>query len=154
MCLARAVVASQQYDRSWREWPPSADEMTNRSRITIDTFGLFNPQSMARTLRAEIALVCVAGAGHTHGQQADPAKIAELQGELGVQLGASDTQTAAELSLTGRYLIHVLDADADNGEAAHSQWRNEKLYGLAWAEQSPDTSQGQPSALAANGARV
>lgn len=87
-----------------------------------------------------LVLVLVLSASRAHGQQSDPAKAAGLQGGLVVQLGASDTRAAAALSLTGRYLIHVLDADADKIQTARTQLRNEGHYGLAWAEQARDTN--------------
>ncbi|MDV6029913.1 MAG: hypothetical protein F9B45_07355 [Phycisphaera sp. RhM] len=42
----------------------------------------------------------------------DPAGAANLQGGLIVQLGGQNTDAAARLSQSGRYLIHVLDPDA------------------------------------------
>ncbi len=71
-------------------------------------------------------------------QQSDPAKIAGLSGGLIVQLGASSSQEAAKLSLTGRYLIHLLDTDAKTIETARSNLRKNGHYGLAWAEQTKD----------------
>lgn len=44
---------------------------------------------------------------HANGQDSDLAKAAGVHGGLLIQLGAGETQTAAKLSLTGRYLIHV-----------------------------------------------
>ncbi|MEE2934985.1 MAG: hypothetical protein VYA84_03205 [Planctomycetota bacterium] len=46
------------------------------------------------------------------GNDDNPADLAGLQGGLIVQLGANDMQAAAELSRTGRYLMHVLDTNA------------------------------------------
>lgn len=66
--------------------------------------------------------------------QIDPAEIVDLQGGLIVQLGAADVSAAAQLSLTGRYLIHVLDEDAGKVAAAQERLRDEGAYGLAWAE--------------------
>jgi outer membrane protein assembly factor BamB len=64
----------------------------------------------------------------------DPAELANLQGGLIVQLGAGDTEAAAKLSLTGRYLIHVLDPDANAVAAAQRRLHQDGHYGLAWAE--------------------
>ena len=92
-------------------------------------------RSQALGLAALFAvLVC-----QTKGQQGDPAKIARLQGGLVVQLGARDTNAAAELSLTGRYLIHVLDTDAERVRQAQSRLRKEGLYGMVWAEFYPNS---------------
>jgi outer membrane protein assembly factor BamB len=55
-----------------------------------------------------------------------------------VQLGASDIRSAAKLSLTGRYLIHVLDPNAAKTKSAQKRLRTEGYYGLAWAEQTTD----------------
>jgi len=73
-------------------------------------------------------------------QQSAPAKIAGLSGGLIVQLGASSSQEAAKLSLTGRYLIHLLDTDAKTIETARSNLRKNGHYGLAWAEQTKDST--------------
>lgn len=85
-----------------------------------------------------VAAICIALAGHAHTQEFDPAKAAGLHGGLVVQLGASDTQAAIDLSLTGRYLIHVLDADAETIHSARARLRKDGHYGLAWAEQPVD----------------
>ncbi|MDA9858119.1 PQQ-binding-like beta-propeller repeat protein [Rubripirellula sp.] len=69
------------------------------------------------------------------GNDDNPADLAGLQGGLIVQLGASDTQAAAELSRTGRYLIHVLDTNAKAVQAAQQNLHQQGRYGLAWAEQ-------------------
>lgn len=68
----------------------------------------------------------------------DPTLAADLQGGLIVQLGAQDTDAAAKLSLTGRYLIHVLDPDAKTTFSAQQRLRDDGHYGLAWAEQTRD----------------
>ncbi|MFT7644073.1 MAG: outer membrane protein assembly factor BamB, partial [Pirellulaceae bacterium] len=72
--------------------------------------------------------------GRANGQDARPPQTAGIHGGLAVQLGASDTKAAAELSLTGRYLIHVLDLNADLIAKAQNQLRTNGRYGLAWAE--------------------
>ncbi|TWU38265.1 outer membrane protein assembly factor BamB family protein [Novipirellula artificiosorum] len=61
-----------------------------------------------------------------------------LQGGLIVQLGGQDTTSAAELSLTGRYLIHLLDPDEATTGTAQQSIRANGRYGLAWAEQARD----------------
>ncbi len=55
-----------------------------------------------------------------------------------MQLGASETGSAAQLSLTGRYLIHVLDPDEKKVQSARTSLRQHGHYGLAWAEHSLD----------------
>ena len=42
--------------------------------------------------------------------------------------------------MTGRYLIHVLDCEADEIQRARSRLREDGHYGLAWAEHVSDTS--------------
>ena len=81
------------------------------------------------------AIVLLALFSQTQAEEVDPTKLAGLHGGLIVQLGASQTQAAAELSLTGRYLIHVLEPDAQAVEAAQANIRKNGRYGLAWAEQ-------------------
>ncbi len=76
---------------------------------------------------------------HALGQQADPATLADLQGGLVVQLGASDTTVASGLSLTGRYLVHLLDPDKKSIDAARTALHRDGHYGLAWAERFSDT---------------
>jgi outer membrane protein assembly factor BamB len=78
--------------------------------------------------------VLLAPAPSVRGDSTDPAELAGLHGGLVVQLGGSDVTAAAELSLTGRYLIHVLDVDDDCVAAAQQQLRGQGYYGLAWAE--------------------
>ena len=68
----------------------------------------------------------------------DPAELAGLHGGLIVQLGADNTEAAAMLSRTGRYLIHVLDSDADTVATAQKRLRQDGHYGLAWAEKLTD----------------
>ncbi len=75
-----------------------------------------------------------------YAQRVDFAEKAGLPGGLIVQLGASDSAEAAKLSLTGRYLIHLLDADAGTIENARGNLRKNGYYGLAWAEQTKDLS--------------
>ena len=66
------------------------------------------------------------------GQQPEAASTAGVHGGLIVQLGARDTDWAAELSKTGRYLVHVLDHDSAVVRTAQSRLRQEGRYGLAW----------------------
>jgi outer membrane protein assembly factor BamB len=73
-----------------------------------------------------------------NGQNLNPAQVAEVHGGLIIQLGAGGTRAAAELSLTGRYLIHVLDPDAAKVQAARSRLRKDGHYGLTWAEHARD----------------
>ena len=68
----------------------------------------------------------------------DPAAAANLQGGLIVQLGGQNTDAAARLSQTGRYLIHVLDPDAQVTQSAQQRLREQGHYGLAWAEHVRD----------------
>ncbi len=100
--------------------------------------------SKTKLLPSVIAFMLMAVCGVTinsaAAQQIDPVKTAGLHGGLVVQLGASDSQEAATLSLTGRYLIHLLDTDAKAIEAARSNLRENGHYGLAWAEQRKNTS--------------
>ena len=71
-------------------------------------------------------------------RETDPVDAARLTGGLIVQLGGSDTASAETLSKTGRYLIHVLDQDAETTKAAQDRIRAGGHYGLAWAEQVVD----------------
>ncbi|MCH7728049.1 MAG: PQQ-binding-like beta-propeller repeat protein, partial [Planctomycetes bacterium] len=73
------------------------------------------------------------------GQQIDFAKTAGVHGGLVVQLGANETDVAAELSKTGRYLIHVLDSDPETVRLAQSRLREKGRYGLTWVEEIRDS---------------
>ena len=93
--------------------------------------------------RTHLAIVGVAawavmfvGAQKAQAQQFNPAELADLHGGLIVQLGASETESAARLSLTGRYLVHVLDPDSSGVKAARAKLRDEGQYGLVWAEKA------------------
>lgn len=68
----------------------------------------------------------------------NPATTTGLHGGLVVQLGASYTTSAANLSHSGRYLIHVMDPDVEQIESARSQLRKDGRYGLVWAEHARD----------------
>ena len=92
-----------------------------------------------------IATICLgtaltADAGDGDDPRINPVEAANLHGGLVVQLGAEDSQTAAELSLTGRYLIHLLDPSAEAVAAARSDLRKNGRYGLAWAERTDDVN--------------
>ena len=76
---------------------------------------------------------------HVHGEQIDPAKSLGVHGGLVVQLGAGEIDDVAKLSLTGRYLIHVLERDAETVQSAQSKLHRKGHYGLAWVEQHRDT---------------
>lgn len=69
-------------------------------------------------------------ANHANSQVPDIAQTTEVHGGLVIQLDASDTRTAAKLSLTGRYLIHVLDLDAKKVDTAREHLREDGHYGL------------------------
>ena len=92
-----------------------------------------------RTVTFSIAILCFLSVQVTASEEFDPAAAADLQGGLIVQLGASDTASAAKWSLSGRYLIHVLDPDGDQVSAAQQRLRKEGHYGMAWAEQAEGT---------------
>ncbi|MFK8113070.1 MAG: PQQ-binding-like beta-propeller repeat protein, partial [Rubripirellula sp.] len=64
--------------------------------------------------------------------------LTDLHGGLVVQLGASDVESAAALSKTGRYLIHVLDLDEQKAKQAQSQLHKSGFYGLTWAERQTE----------------
>ncbi len=93
-----------------------------------------------RSLRMamSVAAALIVSTCHADAPSSDPAALAGLHGGLIVQLGGDDTQAAAELSLTGRYLIHVLESNADTIQSARSKLRKDGHYGLTWAEQPVD----------------
>ncbi|PAY21333.1 hypothetical protein CKO51_01775 [Rhodopirellula sp. SM50] len=90
------------------------------------------------TLLIVLALSSAAECPAEDATQFDPAAAANLQGGLIVQLGGQNTDAAARLSRTGRYLIHVLDADAQVTRSAQQRLREQGNYGLAWAEHVRD----------------
>ncbi len=92
-----------------------------------------------RTLSLCVAAMLFMALGSPAQAQFNPAKLAGLQGGLIVQLGASQSQAAAELSLTGRYLIHILDSDSKAIQSARANLRKNGHYGLAWAEQTANS---------------
>ena len=67
-----------------------------------------------------------------------PVATAGLHGGLILQLGASEIESIADLSLTGRYLIHVMDPDSDKVAVAQDGLRKTGRYGMAWAEHVRD----------------
>lgn len=69
-------------------------------------------------------------ANHANSQVPDIAQTTEVHGGLVIPLGASDTRTAAKLSLNGRYLIHVLEVDAEKVDIARERLRENGHYGL------------------------
>ena len=68
----------------------------------------------------------------------NPASLAKIHGGLVVQLGASNAGTASELAETGRYVIHLLDTDAQAIGKARTSLRRDHLYGVASAESIPN----------------
>ena len=102
-----------------------------RLDVTRDRFAFF---------RAAIGVLLLAcGTARAESAElADPAELADLHGGLIVQIGGGDVSAAAKLSLTGRYLIHVLDDDDDQVTTAQRQLRDQGYYGLAWAERRLD----------------
>ncbi|GIW78922.1 MAG: hypothetical protein KatS3mg105_0729 [Gemmatales bacterium] len=88
------------------------------------------------------ALCLIVGSfGGVHAGEYDPVKEAGLSGGLLVQLGAGDTTSAARLSHSGRFLIHVLDGNSAKVEAARRNLTDNGFYGLAWAEVHQDRQQ-------------
>ena len=67
-------------------------------------------------------------------QRFDPAAAAGLRGGLVVQLGAAELDAVADLSHVGRYLIHVLEPDAESVQSAQARLRTTGHYGMAWVE--------------------
>lgn len=59
------------------------------------------------------------------------AELSAVPGGLCVQLGAGDTTVAIELAKTGRFLVHLLDADAQTVKLARQTIYKQKVYGLA-----------------------
>jgi outer membrane protein assembly factor BamB len=70
------------------------------------------------------------------GQQTSPANLVGLHGGLVVQLGAGELVAATEMSVTGRYLVHVLDRRPGVVRAAQLQLQQKGHYGLVWAEKT------------------
>ena len=95
-------------------------------------------KSVATRFACAAAMAFSIWVSHANAQNRNLADVAGVHGGLVIQLGASDTQTAAKLSLTGRYLIHVLDPDARTIQTARKQLRKDGHYGLTWAEQARD----------------
>ena len=93
-------------------------------------------KSIASQLACVAAMAISIWGNHANAQNRNMAEVAGVHGGLVIQLGASETQTASNLSLTGRYLIHVLDPDASKVQSARERFRKNGHYGLAWAEQA------------------
>ena len=68
------------------------------------------------------------------GQQQELGTMTDVHGGLVLQLGASELDGPAQLSRSGRYLIHVLDSNAETVQSAQQKLRENGLYGLTWAE--------------------
>ena len=76
------------------------------------------------------------------GQEATSAKrqvneTSRITGGLCVQLGSADLGFAAKAARTGRFLVHVLDADASAVAQARQQLRAQSLYGLVSVDRAP-----------------
>jgi outer membrane protein assembly factor BamB len=84
--------------------------------------------------------VCATTAGENLPPGIDPV-VAEIHAGLVVQLGAEDLETPAHLARTGRYLIHVLDSDANAAEKARSHFQHHDSYGLVTIEQIASSAQ-------------
>lgn len=65
---------------------------------------------------------------------ADPAELTRTHGGLVVQLGAGQLDTARALSETGRFLVHILDADDQSVSASRETLQKDARYGMVWAE--------------------
>lgn len=105
---------------------PIATRYANKEgEATMRTFTILLAAALSvlpSTLRAAVADTAPAG----------------LVGGLVVQLGADDTDTPARLSQSGRYLVHVLDTNADAVSKAQAQLRAKGHYGLASVERLAD----------------
>ena len=60
-----------------------------------------------------------------------------IPGGLCVQIGAQQTEPAAELAATGRYLVQVLDADEQVVDQARGRLQSSGLYGLISVDRLP-----------------
>ena len=85
-------------------------------------------------LFASTLLVLLSAGGPCVADDLSTTDLVGLQGGLIVQLGAADTGEAAELSRTGRYLIHLVDHDEAIIASAQRRLHQDGRYGLAWAE--------------------
>lgn len=61
-----------------------------------------------------------------------------VHGGLCVQVGAEDVDGAGELAASGRYLIHVLDADAKLVDRARNTLQATGMYGLVAVDRLPE----------------
>ena len=95
---------------------------------------------MKNLLRLFLVFLALA---HTHSTNAAPNLQAKLEslgvkGGLVVQLGAGDVTGAAELAASGRFIINVLDKDADRVATVREQLRGTANYGMVSAERLPE----------------
>ncbi|MFT5466929.1 MAG: outer membrane protein assembly factor BamB [Verrucomicrobiales bacterium] len=88
------------------------------------------------TLFAFLVLALTGAA--TFAQENNPASFAGVHGGLILQLGAEDVDTPAMLSQTGRYVIHIVETEAD--AVPYQRLREKGRYGLVWAEHRPDVT--------------
>ena len=96
-------------------------------------------------LACSSAMVCRAAA---------PVTFAGLHGGLIVQLGADMPGEAIRLAGTGRYVVHVLDADPAQVNKARAALKASGLYGLAFAEVMTDPGRLPYSENVVNGVYV
>ena len=82
-----------------------------------------------------MSLLCL-----TSSRAADPLSDEGIHGGLVVQLGATDIEEPIRLSLTGRYVIHILDSNPKAVERAQNQIRKNGFYGLAFSEVTAEAS--------------
>ena len=61
-------------------------------------------------------------------------KAAGVSGGLCVLVACNDSQLAADLAGTGRFLVHVIDSDPGRIDAVRARLREAGVYGLASAE--------------------
>ena len=73
-------------------------------------------------------------------QAAGAPALPNVHGGLVVQLGASDIGTAARLGRTGRFVVHVLDANPATAAKARKTLKAAGIYGLVSAEALADPS--------------
>ena len=89
---------------------------------------------MGSSFFQSLCLGAVTLAGITCLQADEKLSVGDLHGGLVVQIGANDSDLAVRLSKTGRYLIHLLDADSNRVSKARSSLKSRGIYGLAFAE--------------------
>ncbi len=71
----------------------------------------------------------------------EPDTIKGVRGGLVVQIGAAESMTAASLSRTGRYILHLLDTESAVVKKARASLKAKGVYGLAFAERLMDPTQ-------------